>query len=917
MCPMDTARWREVNAWLDCGLALPESERGPWLDSIRAENPETACLLEELLSEHRALAAEHFLEGSPATFITGSSWVGQTVGAYTLIASIGQGGMGSVWLARRSDGRFERQVAIKFLSIAVGNETGVQRFRREGRILGQLTHHHIAKLIDAGLTDRGEPYLVLEYVEGEPIDMYCDRRSMNVDARIRLFRDVLLAVAHAHTNLVVHRDIKPSNVLVDKDGQAKLLDFGIATLLQREGAAPAATRLTLEGGAGLTPLFASPEQIFGGAITTATDVYSLGVLLFLLLTGQHPTGPGPHSPAELIRAITEKEPPSGSRTIASSGAEARAKTRASTPEKLRRQLRGDPDIIMAKALRKDPQERYPSAAAMADDLLRYLEHEPIHARPDTLLYVGTRFLRRYWAAVSAVAIVVASLAAGLYIANHERAIAEQRFAQLRQLSVQVFDLDTSIRRLPGSTAARERLVSVALKYLDGLADSVHGDPELMEEIGEGYLRVARVEGVPTDLNLGEPAKAEVSLAKADEVTDRLLASRPKNATALFLSAEIANARMILAQEEHRNGDAAAQASRSAERLDACLKLAPVHGEELKTATALYLNIGMVEVNMHSYADAIPYAHRVVEMSRAMPSSGVRTAQGLTLLSESERYEGDLDGALRDIDEAKSLVETATYADPAGRMFDEFGILLREGLLLGEDGAVNLGRPRDAVDPLQRAFEMAESVAEKDPQDAVSRERLINAAIPLGNVLRAWDPGRAMAVYDLALRRSREAGNGVIMMRKRSLLLANSSGALLRLHRYREARQRTLESLANLRQTDDYPAEKLSLDSEAYVALSAWADYQAAVGALGSAIDGDERLLTLVMAAKPATDTDLRDAPRLSRLYQSLAELNRRAGNAIRAQEMDSRRLALWEAWDRKLPGNAFIRRQLGAAFRQQ
>jgi tetratricopeptide (TPR) repeat protein len=305
------------------------------------------------------------------------------------------------------------------------------------------------------------------------------------------------------------------------------------------------------------------------------------------------------------------------------------------------------------------------------------------------------------------------------------------------------------------------------------------------------------------------------------------------------------------------------------------------------------------------------------MSRAMPSPGVRTAQGLILLSESERYEGDLDGALRDIDEAKSLVEKATYDDPGGRMLDEFGILLREGLLLGEDGAVNLGRPRDAVDPLQRAFDMAESVAEKDPRDAVSRERLSNAAIPLGNVLRGWDPRRAMAVYDLALRRNREAGNGVIMMRKRALLLANSSGALLRLHSYREARQRTLESLANLRQTNDYPAEKLSLDSEAYVALSAWAEYQAATGALSSAVDGDERLLSLIMAAKPATDTDLRDAPRLSRLYESLAEFDRRAGDAVRAQEMDSRRLALWEAWDRKLPGNPFIRRQLGAVLLQQ
>jgi len=906
-------RWREISPYLDRALSLAESEREDWLKSMRVERPQLAELLQRLLAEHRTLSEERFLERSPVHPQAQTSLEGQEVGPYRLVSPIGAGGMGSVWLGERSDGRFERRVAIKFLNFAVAAEGGAQRFQREGRILARIAHPHIAELIDAGVMGNGQPYLVLEHVEGQAIDEYCDGRRLDVDARIKLFLDILGAVAHAHANLVIHRDIKPSNVLVSSTGEVKLLDFGIAKLLSDDGDPAAGTMLTLGSGA-MTPLFAAPEQVSGGAITTATDVYALGVLLYLLLTGQHPAGAGPRSPAELVKAITETEPARPSDAVASAGpgTETTAERRAATPERLRRQLRGDLDTIVAKALKKNPQERYPSAAAMADDLRRYLQHEPISARPDTIAYVGAKFLRRYWLPVTAVAVVVASLVVGLYIANRERVIAEERFGQLRKLSSQMFDLDTAIRRLPGSTQARERLVSIAVGYLDGLAANARGNLDLIEEVGEGYLRVARVQGVPTDLNLGEPKQAEASLEKADELMDGVLASRPHERRALFLSAQIANASMILATEEHRNQDALSYARKSAERLDRFMRSGGAQKPERNTAAGLYSNIAAVDLDLHLYSEAVVYARRLVELGRSIPSD-LRVVDGLTSLCEAELYQGHSQRALQDLQEARAISQHMIYEGPSAGIFDEFGTLLHEGLLLGEDGAINLGRPKEAIDLIQRAFDIADKAAEKDSRDALSRERVVNAGIPLGNLLRERDPGRALAVYDLALKRSEEAGSSVVMMRKRALLLADSSGALMRLRRYAEAKRRIDESLAILRKTKDYPTAQMGLDSEAYVVLSAWGDYEGKRGDPGQARQIYEQLLAQAIAGKPAADTDLTHAPRMSRVYERLGELDRRTGRAASAEDMDSRRLKLWQGWAQKLPNNSFVRSELAAA----
>ncbi len=406
-------QWQALSPRLDEALEMAEEERAIWLTALRAQDPSLARQLEVLLEEHRLLSAEGFLDERPMEIHSSPGLAGQKLGVYTLISQIGHGGMGTVWLAERNDGRFERRVAVKILNYALVGKTGEERFQREGRILGRLTHPHIAELIDAGVSPGGQPFLVLEYVEGEHIDRYCDQNRLDVRARVRLFLGALHGVAEAHAHLIVHRDLKPSNILVGTDGKAKLLDFGIAKLLGADGhiAEPA---LTLEGGRALTPQYAAPEQLKGEAVTPVTDVYAAGVLLYELLTGQHPAGTGPHTPASLVRAILETEPPSLSDAVTQAAVDlvpsaTNASRRFTSPGKLARWLRGDLDTIVAKALKKNPQERYSSIIALAEDLQRYLNYEPISARPDAIFYRFGKFVRRHRTSVAASLVVTLAL----------------------------------------------------------------------------------------------------------------------------------------------------------------------------------------------------------------------------------------------------------------------------------------------------------------------------------------------------------------------------------------------------------------------------------------------------------------------------------------------------------------------------
>jgi eukaryotic-like serine/threonine-protein kinase len=390
-------RWRAVEPHLDRLLDIDAPERAAELDRLDRDEPELSSDLRRLLALGEDAARDRFLEDAPAAPPRAASLAGQTVGAYTLVETIGQGGMGTVWLARRSDGRFEGRAAVKLLNASLVGRAGGERFRREGSILARLAHPHIARLLDAGVSAWGQPYLVLEHVDGEPIDVYGEAKKLGIEARLRLFLDVADAVTQAHASLVVHRDIKPSNVLVDRDGRVKLLDFGIAKLLEDDGAG-LETALTREGGRAFTPEFAAPEQLTGGAVTTATDVHALGTLLYLLLAGTHPAGPARSTPAELMKAIVDTNP--------------RRPSEAAQGEALRRQLRGDLDTIVTKALKKDPTERYRSVDAMAADVRHYLAHEPIGARPDTFGYRAAKFVRRHRTGVALTALAAIGALAG-------------------------------------------------------------------------------------------------------------------------------------------------------------------------------------------------------------------------------------------------------------------------------------------------------------------------------------------------------------------------------------------------------------------------------------------------------------------------------------------------------------------------
>ena len=415
----DAATWARLSPLLDQLLDLPGVERQPWLDALRLRAPQDAAQLQGLLASHEAAAGAHFLAGH-APHSSAAPAVGHRLGPWVIEAPLGEGGMASVWLARRSDGRHDAQAAIKLMHGRLHGSRASQRFEREGRILARLQHPHIARLLDAGVAadgqrgDSGQPYLVIELVRGRPIDSWCDEHRLDIDARLRLFVDVVLAVAAAHAQLVVHRDIKPGNVMVDEEGQAKLLDFGIARLLD-EGEDGAPQDLTRTGQRAFTPAWAAPEQMRSEPVSTATDVWALGVLLCHLLTGRHWSGlPWACDLTAWMRvaAVPHVQRPS---RLAAEGDEAAAlaAARGTQPLRLARRLQGELDQIVLRALAEEPGRRYASAQALADDVLRHLRNEPVSAVADTVGYRATKFVRRNRLMVGAASTTLLVLMAGV------------------------------------------------------------------------------------------------------------------------------------------------------------------------------------------------------------------------------------------------------------------------------------------------------------------------------------------------------------------------------------------------------------------------------------------------------------------------------------------------------------------------
>ncbi len=515
--------WARLSPLLDELLDLPDDERALRLDALRARDPALADAVEAMLRHLPAIERGEFMPASALPKPTGLT--GQAVGPYTLVREIGHGGMGTVWLARRTDGRYEGEVAIKFLRSGLFGEGDTARFEREGSILARLSHPHIARLLDAGVTAAGaQPYLVLEYIDGEPIDQYCQRLALPVAARLGLMLDVLAAVAHAHNRLVLHRDLKPTNILVTQAGEVKLLDFGIAKLLDDAGVGQQ-TALTARAGNAFTPEFAAPEQLQGGDVTTATDVYALGVLMYLLLGGGHPTAAPTGTPLDRMRSVIETVPRKLSESVLRRGGP--TERHSAESRRLAGELKGDVETIVAKALKKEAGERYANAAELADDVRRYLAREPIAARPDAKLYRAARFVQRHRAGVATATVAAIALGIGVGVALWEA----------REARAQRVQAEGLIEYMIGDL--RKKLQPVGrLDVLDGVgakALAYYAAQDLGRLDADSLGRRARALHLIGDLaeQRGKLDEAQRDFQQAADTTSELLQRSPDDGQRIF------------------------------------------------------------------------------------------------------------------------------------------------------------------------------------------------------------------------------------------------------------------------------------------------------------------------------------------------------------------------------------------------
>ena len=622
--------------------------------------------------------------------------------------------MGTVYLAVRDDDAFQRRVAIKVLRRGMDTDAIVQRFRHERQILASLDHPYIAHLLDGGSTPDGLPFFAMEYIEGLPITEYCETHRLDTTARLQLFRKVCSAIQYAHQNLIIHRDIKPANVLVTADGTPKLLDFGIAKLLNPELGAQMPH--TVAGFHLMTPEYASPEQVRGEPVTTATDVYSLGVLLYELLTGRRPYHLASRAPAEIARVVCESVPAPPSTAVTTRpdprlfddvatgehGDTAPTRITAAAPrsvevERLRRRLAGDLDNIVLKALSKEPQRRYGSADLLAEDVRRHLAGLPVSARKDTLRYRAAKFVGRNRMAVAAAATTIVALVAGIIgttwqarVARAERQQAEQRFDDVRRLAnALLFDVHDRIQDLPGSTPARELLVTKALEYLDKLARDGGSRADLRSELAAAYLKVGDVQGRPLVPNLGDTSGALESYKKS---------------IALFES---------IGAQDAPDGDPAARRD----------------GSRLGTA---YMRLGDVIAARGDTAAALAYAQKGLALQERMAAGAAGSAEAKRELAASHSRVADLLAATGKVPAALEHRRTslalmqglvAIAPDDAANLRQLGSAYQKLANTLGNPNAPNLGDLQGALAALDRSGAAFRRGIELYPENALFRRNL--------------------------------------------------------------------------------------------------------------------------------------------------------------------------------------------------
>jgi tetratricopeptide (TPR) repeat protein/predicted Ser/Thr protein kinase len=749
-------------------------------------------------------------------------------GPWRIVREIGRGGMGVVYLASRADRQFERQVALKVLRGDFQAQEVLSRFKHERQILAQLSHPNIATLLDGGSTPQGEPYIVMEYIEGEPLNQYCDARNLSVDGRIGLFRQACAAVQYVHQNLIVHRDLKPSNFLVTADGVLKLLDFGIAKILQSDPFA-APNDITAAGQLMMTPGYASPEQVRGQPVTTLSDVYSLGVVLYGLLTGQAPYRITSTALHELARAICESEPEKASTAAGKPGADAAeiSRRRSADPARLRRILQGDIDNILGKAMQKEPSRRYSSAELFSEDLRRYLENLPVTAHEDSRWYRAEKFVRRHQIPVAAAVVAAVSLIAGAGVALREarvakaqRALAERRFQDVRKLAgTFLFDVHDSIQNLAGSTPARVLIAKTGTEYLDRLASEANQDPALQVEIAQGYLRIGDVEGNPFLPNVGNTQAAIKDYRKALALVTAVVSVNPKNAKArqAMAQANIDLASLLPFVGTPKEAlEPANQAVRIASELagaapkdrDALLLLSHAYEARGDLLGGLQnMNLGRLDDAIHDYESALAAVPHD-------PPGGLPAAQADRTRAVVTVKLADMQFRKRNIGEAQfryqmalQLAEAAAKANP-----DDWRSQDTEAAILSKIAStdVALGDNNAALDAFRRAGEIDAAGVRADPTNTRARSASIVVEKNLGDLYyyNLHDMAEALKSYRRAadfLEAQARADPGNVSAKQRlSEILTDVASAMIATGQKGEARVQAQRGLAIARELADRP-----------------------------------------------------------------------------------------------------------------
>jgi tetratricopeptide (TPR) repeat protein len=866
-------------------------------------------------------------------------------GAYRPIELLGRGGMGSVWLAERVDGEVTQRAALKLLNTDARAPRFRDRFLQERQILARLSHPNVARLLDAGHSDEGQPYLILEFINGEPIDRFLNGRDVRF--KLKVFLKVCSAVAYAHRNLVIHRDLKPSNILVTPDGEPKLLDFGIAKLVDMSGD----STVTLERL--LTPDYASPEQVTGKNTGTATDVYSLGAILYKLLTGRSPHQLNESDQSHFAAVICERP--------------------ITPPSSVAAGLKADIDAIVLKALRKQSEERYASVDQLADDIDNFLQHRPVRARAGSMLYRTRRFVRRYWVPMGAATIAVAGLTGGLItadlerrqavqarmtaetrrveaqkerdaaeaaraiatqqqtVAQRERAaadtqrkLAEARFQQVRGLAGSLMTVDAEIRQLTGATKARQALVNTALAYLEKLEREAGEDAEFRIELANVYVQVALVQAGPGQPNLSQPVEAIKSLQKGERLLTSILNKQPSHREALRKLLVNFTYQSRIIGFNRQDAEAAAIIERALKmfsRFDAStvksdLNLMMMGAALGQIAQGLYINLNRLPEARRHGRNAIELRRDVYRVT-GTPTDEAELSGAMLNYAIASRWAGDLDIALSSLHEGRTILERQYQPDSpdwqvARRLLYAYH---QEASILGDPGGISLGRWAEALRLYDRALGLARQLASGDRVDAGIRPQMAALAGRAGHLRLQTDPANALALFDEAFKICSDIPAASASHLDKLQHLAGSIQALIKLGREQEASTRLDRLFTLLREAKKYPGA-ISPRNYLETGMRARAAVLAAQGRKRDAITVYEEIAGATEKGEQKPSSDLHWALSISEIYEQLAGHYEDVNEPDAATRCREKRRRLWELWDQKLPNNPFVRRQLEAAGAQ-